>query len=107
MSTLTYIVGWPLFTALVLCFYPAQLRVVIRGVALLATFDFGAAVRLKCFCCFNCACRCTGFRFEQKSAWVNLRSGIGYHVGVDGINVGLILMGAIVAFRRGLRFLVT
>ncbi len=38
-----------------------------------------------------------GFRFEQQIPWVNAL-GIGYHVGVDGINVGLVLMGAIVAF---------
>jgi NADH-quinone oxidoreductase subunit M len=37
-----------------------------------------------------------GFRFEQLVSWVP-SLGIGYHVGVDGINVGLIFMGAIVA----------
>jgi NADH-quinone oxidoreductase subunit M len=38
-----------------------------------------------------------GFRFEQQVAWVPAL-GMSYHVGVDGINVGLVFMGAIVAF---------
>src|SRR5205085_1016795 len=38
-----------------------------------------------------------GYQFEQQVPWV-ATLGISYHVGVDGINVGLILMGAIVAF---------
>ena len=43
----------------------------------------------------------TGFQFEQQIPWVE-SLGISYHVGVDGINVGLILMGAIVAFAAAL-----
>jgi len=38
-----------------------------------------------------------GYQFEQQIPWVD-SLGISYHVGVDGLNVGLILMGAIVAF---------
>jgi NADH-quinone oxidoreductase subunit M len=38
-----------------------------------------------------------GYQFEQQIPWVQ-SLGISYHVGVDGLNVGLILMGAIVAF---------
>ena len=37
------------------------------------------------------------YQFEQQIPWVE-SLGISYHVGVDGLNVGLILMGAIVAF---------
>src|SRR5208337_4029838 len=39
----------------------------------------------------------TGFRFEQQVSWIGAL-GISYHVGVDGLNTGLVLMGAIVAF---------
>ena len=39
----------------------------------------------------------TGYQFDQQIPWVEAL-GINYHVGVDGINVGLVLMGAIVAF---------
>ncbi len=36
--------------------------------------------------------------WAEFRAWTVKSLGIGYHVGVDGLNVGLILMGAIVAF---------
>jgi NADH-quinone oxidoreductase subunit M len=39
----------------------------------------------------------SGFRFEKQVEWVH-SLGISYHVGVDGLNVALILMGAVVAF---------
>ena len=38
MSTLTYILAWPLLAATVLAFVPRNYRVVIRGIAVLATF---------------------------------------------------------------------
>ena len=97
MSTLSYIVGWPLVTALVLVFVPRTYRVIIRGAALLATL-VSALLALKMFLFFGGApAGPDGFRFEQYSSWVP-SLGIGYHLGVDGINVGLILMGAMVAF---------
>src|SRR5262249_29303485 len=37
------------------------------------------------------------YHFVQKVPWVQAL-GISYHVGADGLNIGLILMGAIVAF---------
>jgi NADH-quinone oxidoreductase subunit M len=97
MSLLTYILGWPLFAALVLAFVPRNFRVVIRALAVLATL-ISAALAIKLFVQFNGATPDDyGYRFVQQVPWVaNL--GISYHVGVDGINVGLILMGAIVAF---------
>ena len=41
------------------------------------------------------------YQFVQQIDWVK-SLGISYHVGVDGLNVGLILMGAIVAFAAAL-----
>jgi NADH-quinone oxidoreductase subunit M len=38
-----------------------------------------------------------GYQFDQNIEWVR-EVGIHYHVGVDGINVGLVLMAAVVAF---------
>ena len=98
MSPLSYILGWPLVAAVIVAFVPRNYRVIIRGVALLATF-LSAALAVKLFLQFaGAAAGPSGFlKFEQQVQWVpNL--GISYHVGVDGINVGLILMGAIVAF---------
>ena len=97
MSLLTYILLWPLVAAVALVFVPRNYRVVMRAVAVLATF-ISALLALKMFIQFSGApLGPHGFRFESQAAWVQAL-GISYHVGVDGINVGLVLMGAIVAF---------
>ena len=97
MSILTYILGWPLLAALALVFVPGNYRVVIRAVALLATF-ISMVLAIKMFVQYGCATAgLGGYRFEQQIPWVE-SLGISYHVGVDGLNVGLILMGAMVAF---------
>jgi len=97
MSILTHILGWPLAAAVVLALVPRNYRVVIRALALLAT-AISAVLAVVMFVNFGTAAAGPeGFRFEQQVPWVS-SLGISYHVGVDGINVGLILMGAIVAF---------
>jgi NADH-quinone oxidoreductase subunit M len=97
MSILTYILGWPLLAAMALVFMPGNYRVVIRGVAILATF-ISMVLAIKMFVQYGGApAGLSGYRFEQQIPWVE-SLGISYHVGVDGINLGLILMGAIVAF---------
>jgi NADH-quinone oxidoreductase subunit M len=94
---LTLIFCLPLFAAVVLAFVPRTFSVVMRGAAILAT-GAAAALALLMFLSFNGAeIGDSGYRFEQQIAWVKAL-GISYHVGADGINVGLILMGAIVAF---------
>src|SRR6266568_2619905 len=86
---LTWIVCLPLMAALLLVLIPRNYRPVIRGVALLATLLF-----LK----FDAAAAGPGgYKFARQVPWVE-SLGISYHVGVDGINLGLIFMGAIVAF---------
>src|SRR3954465_7055562 len=94
MSTLTYIVLWPLIAGLVLVFVPRTLSVVMRGVAVIATL-VSALLAIKMFVQFHSGQ--SGYQFEQQIEWVK-DLGISFHVGVDGINVGLVLMGAIVAF---------
>src|SRR5579859_2645950 len=94
MSILTYIFGWPLVAAFALLFVPRNYRVIIRAIAVLGTF-ISMALAIKMFCHFIPGQ--SGYQFEQQVPWVE-SLGISYHVGVDGLNVGLILMGAIVAF---------
>src|SRR5690242_6947064 len=94
MSTLTFIICCPLLAALVMAFLPRNFRVIIRGIALGATL-LSAVFALKMFLQFNSGS--IGYQFEQQVTWVEALR-ISYHVGVDGINVGLVLMGAIVAF---------
>ena len=97
MSILTYIAGWPLVAALLLVIVPRNYRLVIRAIAVLATL-VSAVLAIKMFCQFGGATPDEqGYRFVQQIPWVE-SLGISYHVGVDGINVGLILMAAIVAF---------
>ncbi len=94
MSPLTYIIGWPFCAAILLLLVPRTFRPVVRAVAVLATF-ISALLALKMFIQFTGGS--PGYQFEQQVPWVD-GLGISYHVGVDGINVGLVLMGAIVAF---------
>ncbi len=92
---LTYIIACPLLGALIVAFIPRNFRFVIRTVALIATL-----VSLVFACKMFFFDFTTGFPLHQlqhKVAWVT-SLGINYHVGVDGLNVGLILMAAIVAF---------
>src|SRR6516164_8995185 len=97
MSILTYIAGWPIVAALMLVFVPRNYRVIIRGIAVLATL-ISALLAVKMFCAYGQApVDPNGYRFVDQVPWVE-SLGISYHVGVDGLNVGMILMGAIVAF---------
>jgi NADH-quinone oxidoreductase subunit M len=97
MSILTYIAGWPLLAALALVVVPRNYRVIIRAIAVLATL-ISAVLAFKMFCDFgNAPVDADGYRFVQQIPWVP-SLGISYHVGADGLNVGLILMAAIVAF---------
>jgi len=94
---LSLIIACPLAAALVLTLVPRNYRVLMRAGAILATFA-SAVLAVLMFARFNRAVPgLSGFRFEYQVSWVELL-GISYHVGVDGINVGLVLMGAIVAF---------
>jgi NADH-quinone oxidoreductase subunit M len=99
MSILTYILGVPLVAAVLMAFVPRNFRVVMRAGAILATFA-SAALAVAMFVQFNGApANADGFKFDYSVPWVNAGGvHINFHVGVDGINVGLVLMGAIVAF---------
>ncbi len=90
---LTYIICSPLLAALIVLFIPRNYRFVIRNVALLAT-GISALLAVKMFFWdFSGHLR----QLEHEVEWIRSLK-IYYHVGVDGLNVGLILMGAIVAF---------
>jgi NADH-quinone oxidoreductase subunit M len=94
MAILNFIVVCPLLAAVVLAFVPRTFRTVMRGVAIAATF-FSAALAIKMFWQFHTLL--PDYQFVYQRPWVSAL-GISYHVGVDGINVGLVLMAAIVAF---------
>src|ERR1043166_2832945 len=94
---LTLIFCLPIFAAVVLALTLRTFTVVMRGIAVVTT-GLSALLAIIMFVGFSGAeIGDSGYRFEQHLSWVKTL-GISYHVGVDGINVGLILMGAIVAF---------
>src|SRR5229473_3253260 len=94
---LTSIICLPLMAALLLVLIPRNYRPVIRGVALLATLATLVLATLL-FLKFDAAAAGPGgYKFARQVPWVE-SLGISYHVGVDGLNLGLIFMGAIVAF---------
>jgi len=94
MTGLDFIILCPLAAAVLVALIPRNYQFLIRLVALLATLlSLAAAGRL--FVLFDSGA--AGLQFEQRAAWVPAL-GISYHVGVDGLNLGLILMSAIVAF---------
>ena len=97
ISPLTFIFGLPLLAALVMALIPGNFRFVIRCLALLATFS-SMVIAVVMFCNFsNIELFRHGFQFAEIHEW-SPTIGLSYHVGVDGINLGLIVMGAIVAF---------
>jgi len=91
---LTSIIFLPFFAALLIAFLPREIRFGIRVVALGATL---ITMLLGVLLFFSFKTGFPGYQFEWNVSWVQ-SLGINYHVGVDGINVGLILMGAVVAF---------
>lgn len=96
MSPLTTILCLPLLAALIIAIIPRNYKFVIRCVALLATLlSFVTAVWV--FLHYAESPATKGFHFDQQIEWIK-SLGISYHVGVDGINLGLIVMGAAVAF---------
>ena len=96
MSLLTSIILVPFLGALIVALIPRNFRFVIRVVALASTL-VSMVLAIAMFVKFDAAAATNGFKFVQQVPWVQ-SLGISYYVGVDGINVGLILMGAIVAF---------
>lgn len=96
MSLLTFIIFVPLLAAIGILFIPRDLRFGIRLVALASTL-FTLLLGLILFLQFDGAAAVEGYKFYQRTPWV-AALGIHYEVGVDGINLGLVLMAVIVAF---------
>ncbi len=97
MSLLTWITLLPLLAAVGLCFVPRNAVGVPRAVAVAVT-GIVAWMALDLLVGFGSApVERGGYRFVHQIPWVE-SLGISFFVGVDGINLGLIVMGAIVAF---------
>lgn len=103
MNLLSAIILIPLLAALLIVLIPRTIRWGIRLVSLFATF-VTMILGLYLFYQFGDAPLAEGgYKFTYLAPWVAFKlSGaelnINYHVGVDGINLGLVVMGCIVAF---------
>lgn len=99
MTTLTLIFLLPLLAAVALVFVPRNYNVVMRAVALAATF-VTMLLAVAMFIRFpGVPADADGYRFVSTIPGLGAETlGITCKLGVDGLNVGLVLMGAIVAF---------
>src|SRR6478736_5247544 len=99
MTTLTLIFALPLLAAIALAFVPRKFAIIMRGVAVGVTF-VTMLLGILMFWQFNGATAdANGYKFISTIPWLGAESlGIACKLGVDGLNVGLVLMGTIVAF---------
>lgn len=97
MSPLIYIVLLPLIAAVVIALTPARMASVIRGIAIAATFA-AMVIGIEVFIGYDGAeVGEGGYRFLFSKPWVP-DLGINFLLGVDGINLGLVVMATIVGF---------
>ena len=91
---LTSILLLPLLGALIVLALPASLRVLHRTIAITVT---GIAAILSLFLLLGYQGGIQGYQFIHEIPWVP-SIGLNYRVGVDGINLGLVIMAAWVSF---------
>jgi NADH-quinone oxidoreductase subunit M len=103
MTILSLIFILPLLAAIALAFVPRNFAVIMRGVAVGVTF-VTMLLAVVMFCSFNSVpTDASGYKFVSTIPCFGAESlGIVCKLGVDGLNLGLVLMGAIVAFAAAL-----
>jgi NADH-quinone oxidoreductase subunit M len=91
---LSIIAFTPIVTGIVLLFLPGERKNLIRWVALAAAT---LALALSLVTYFSYDRVAGGYQFEEQVSWIP-SLGISYHVGVDGMNLPLVLLTGIVIF---------
>ena len=91
LSVITFM---PLFTGLVLLLIPGEKKKTIRWIALVAAT---ITLMLSVWVYFAYRLEPGGYQFEEQIYWIR-SLGISYHVGVDGMNLPLVLLTGIVIF---------
>jgi len=92
--SLTSLLLTPFLGALLVLLVPGNYRVVVRLIALLTT-AVTAIKAIALFAAFQPGI--ADIQFEEQAAWIPA-AGLSYHLGVDGLNIGLVLMASLVAF---------
>jgi NADH-quinone oxidoreductase subunit M len=96
MFSLTSAILVPVITALLILLVPGNYRVVIRALAV-AGSALTALIATVLFFSFHPGAE--GLQFESVIPWVNVGDlKLAYHVGADGLNIGLILVSGLVGF---------
>lgn len=96
MSPLTHLILTPFLTALAILLVPGNYRFVIRSLALLGT---GISAVLGVVLFFSFEPGATGFQFTHLVPWgTTAFFNLNYHVGLDGISVGMVLVTSLVGF---------
>jgi NADH-quinone oxidoreductase subunit M len=96
MASLTPVILLPIVTALLILLVPGNYRVIVR---LLAVLGSGATAVLAALAFFGFEPGQAGFQFESLVPWVTVgKLSLAYHVGADGLNIGLILVTGLVGF---------
>jgi len=91
---LSFIVFTPIAAGMLLLAFPAERKTEIRVTALAAA-SFALGLSLWAFLAYDQAAG--GYQFIEKVSWIPA-FGISYHVGVDGMNLPLVLLTGIVMF---------
>jgi NADH-quinone oxidoreductase subunit M len=91
---LSLLVFLPALSAAALLLFPAGRKREIRVFALAAA---GLTLALSIAACFSFDLHAGGYQWEEAIPWIP-RWGIGYHVGVNGISLPLVLLTGIVMF---------
>ncbi|MGA2819578.1 MAG: NADH-quinone oxidoreductase subunit M [Anaerolineales bacterium] len=91
---LSVIVFTPIVTGLIILLLPAERKRAIRGTALAGAV---LALALSVVTYFSYDTHAAGYQFVEKVPWVP-EWGISYHVGVNGLNLPLVLLTGLVMF---------
>jgi NADH-quinone oxidoreductase subunit M len=91
---LSIIVFTPIVTGMLILLYPAERKTAVRVTALIAA---SVAFLLSLWVYFSYDTAVGGYQFVERYEWIP-RLGISYHVGVDGMNLPLLLLTGVVIF---------
>ena len=96
MDSLSFVILLPLLSALLILLVPGNYRVIVRAIAVLGS---GLTAWIAASLFFRFQPGHEGFQFESILPWISVgKLSLAYHVGADGLNIGLILVTGLVGF---------
>ncbi|MSU31798.1 MAG: NADH-quinone oxidoreductase subunit M [Pedosphaera sp.] len=96
MDSLSSVILLPLLSAFLILLVPGNYRVIVRAIAVLGS---GLTAWIAASLFFRFQPGHEGFQFESILPWISVgKLSLAYHVGADGLNIGLILVTGLVGF---------